>query len=147
MTIHETAATAQEAVKGGARGLTPQGEAELIRRVTEAAADSTEREVERLVRRFDFGLVVKVAALLVGFTLAGFAGGYFLGREDVKVTERRVAAAFADGPGQAKQWLELMESNDIRAALAKCTGGQVTVTGGRRACSVPLWLDGARGTP
>jgi hypothetical protein len=55
VTTFETALAAQQAVGSGARGLTPEGERELIRRVTDAAAESTEREVERIVRRF--GLV------------------------------------------------------------------------------------------
>jgi hypothetical protein len=61
------------------------------------------------------------------------------------VTERRIAAAFADGT--AKRWAELMENNDLNAALSRCTGNQITVIAGRRACSVPLWLDGAKSAP
>jgi hypothetical protein len=40
-----------------------------------------------------------------------------------------------------------MENNDLNAALARCTGNQITVTAGRRACSVPLWLDGTKNAP
>ena len=89
-------------MKGGARGLTPEGERELIRRVTDAAAESTEREAERIVRRFDLGLAVKVAIALAFFALAGGAGGYWLGMKEVQVTERRIAAAFADGTATAE---------------------------------------------
>jgi hypothetical protein len=147
LTAYETALTAQDAVKGGARGLTPEGERELIRRVAEAAAESTEREAERIVRRFDLGMALKVAVALAFFALAGGAGGYWLGMRGGQVTERRIAAAFADGAGTARRWADLMENNDLDAALARCTGNQVTVTAGRRACSVPLWLDGPRSTP
>jgi hypothetical protein len=35
-----------------------------------------------------------------------------------------------------------MERNDLKAALATCTGSGVVVSGGDRACVVPLWLDG-----
>jgi hypothetical protein len=129
-TAFDTALAAQESVKGGARGLTPEGERELIRRVTDAAAESTEREAERIVRRFDLGLAVKVALALAFFALAGGAGGYWLGMKEVQVTERRIAAAFADGPSTAKRWAELMDNNDLNAALARCTGNQVTVTAG-----------------
>jgi hypothetical protein len=145
VTTFETALTAQESVKDAARGLTPEGERELIRRVTDAAAASTEREAERIVRRFDLGLAVKVAIALAVFALAGAAGGYWLGMKEVQVTERRITAAFADGT--AKRWAELMENNDLNAALARCSGNQVIVTAGRRACAVPLWLDGAKSAP
>jgi hypothetical protein len=147
MTVHETALTAQQAVGSGARGLTPEGERELIRRVTDAAAESTEREAEWIVRRFDLGLAVKVAMALAFFALAGGTGGYWLGMKEAQVTERRIAAAFADGTGTAKRWAELMENNDLNAALSRCTGNQITVIAGRRACSVPLWLDGAKSAP
>jgi hypothetical protein len=146
-TAFDTAVMAQKSVKGGARGLTPEGEQELIRRVTDAAAESTEREAERIVRRFDLGMVLKVAMALALFALAGGGGGYWLGMREVQVTERRIAAAFADGTATARHWAELMENNDLNAALARCTGNQVTVTAGRRACLVPLWLDGAKGAP
>jgi hypothetical protein len=147
VTMFETALTARESVQGGARGLTPEGERELIRRVTEAAAGSTEREVERIVHRFDLALAVKVATALACFALGGAAGGYWLGMKEVQVTERRLAAAFANGTGTAKRWADLMENNDLNAALTLCTGNRITITSGRRACSVPLWLDGVGGAP
>ena len=136
-----------ESVQGGARGLTPEGKRELIRRVTEAAAESTEREVERIVHRFDPGLAFKRAVALACFALGGIAGGYWLGIKEVQVTERRLAAVFANGTAMAKRWADLIENNDLNAALACCTGSQITVTAGRRACLVPLWLDGAKGAP
>ena len=147
ITAVETAEMASEAVKGGARGLTPEGEQELIRRVTDAAAESIEREAARIVRHFDLGMVLKVAMALALVALAGGGGGYWLGMREVQVTERRIAAAFADGTATAGRWAEMMENNDLNAALARCTGTQVTVTAGRRACLVPLWLDGAKGAP
>ena len=147
VTTFETALTAQESVHGGARGLTPEGERELIRRVTEAATGSTEREVERIVHRFDLALAVKIAVALACFALSGAVGGYWLGVKEVQVTERRLAAAFADGTATAKRWADLMENNDLDAALARCTGNQITVNAGRRACSVPLWLDGTKSAP
>ena len=134
-------------MQGGARGLTPEGERELIRRVTEAAAESTEREVERIVHRFDLALAVKVATALACFALGGAAGGYWLGMKEVQVTERRLAAAFADGTGTAKRRADLMENNDLNAASARCTGNQITVTAVRRACLVPLWLNRTKSAP
>ena len=115
--------------------------------MTDAAAEGTEREAGRIVRRLGLGLAVKAAVAFATFALAGGAGGYWLGMREVQVTERRIAAAFADGTGTARRWAELMENNDLNAALARCTGNQVTVIAGRRACSVPLWLDGTRSAP
>jgi hypothetical protein len=114
--------------------------------VTEAA-EITEREVERIVYRFDLALAVKRAVALACFALGDAAGGYWLGIKEVQVTERRLGAAFGDGTATAKRWADLMENNDLNAALARCTGDQITVTAGRRACSVPLWLDRTKGAP
>src|SRR4051812_44959692 len=97
VTTFQTALAAQESVKGGARGLTPEGERELIRRVTDAAAEGTEREAERIVRRFDLGLAVKVAIALAVFALAGAAGGDWVGVEEGQGTEGRVAAGLSHG--------------------------------------------------
>lgn len=40
-------------VKVGARSLRPKGKAKLIRRVTDAAVETTAEEAERVVCRFD----------------------------------------------------------------------------------------------
>ena len=45
VTATDAAETTAEAVRGGARCLTPEGEPDLIRRVSLAAAGATEREV------------------------------------------------------------------------------------------------------
>ena len=66
-------------MKVGARGLTPEVSVELIRRVTDAAAESTEREAERIVRRFDLGLTVKVAIALASSRWPGPPAGTGLG--------------------------------------------------------------------
>ena len=60
VTVMETAENAREAVKGGARGLTPEGEADLIQRVSEAAVVATRREAARIVRRSGFATAAKL---------------------------------------------------------------------------------------
>ena len=147
LTAYETALTAQQAVGNGARGLTEQGERELIDRVTEVAAESTEREVERLTLRFNVALALKAAALLFVFGILCFGGGVYADRQYQLDISRQVQAAFQDGQEAAKAWLTLMQGNDIRAALGRCTGQAVTVSGGRKACAVPLWLDQGRVSP
>ena len=85
-------------ISAEARGLTPEGERELIHRVTEAAAESIEREVERIVHHFDLGLEVKVAVARACFALGGAAGGYWLGITEAPVTERRSPRPLPTGP-------------------------------------------------
>jgi hypothetical protein len=50
-------------------------------------------------------------------------------------------AAFQRGPAAAAAWLGLMAANDPVQALAGCSGSEIKVISGRRACTVPLWLD------
>jgi hypothetical protein len=125
----ETAETAQEAVKGGARGLTPEGEAELIRRVTDAVAENTEREAERVTRRFDLQMEFRMAAgmlLLMG-------SGYFLGQAnaDPARTAYIESAAFM---------AQLAEMNDFRSIRDHCIKHTVPQNGGT-ACELPMvWL-------
>lgn len=126
------AATAARDAAGGARGLTPEGERDLVRRVAEAAAAGAEREVLRLSRRAELrtGLVLVLGAAVL------FASGYALGRRGgLDQMEGQAAAAFVAG---------IAELNDLAALRRHCerTGYEQA---GRRACDLPpLWIDGAR---
>lgn len=129
ITVMETAETAQEAVKGGARGLTPEGETELIRRVTDAVAETTEREAERVIRRFDLQMGLRMAAgmlLLIG-------SGYFLGQANADPAR---AASIESAAFMA----QLAELNDFRAIREHCLKHTVQQNGGT-ACELPLvWI-------
>jgi hypothetical protein len=93
LTATRTAEAAREAV-GGARGLTPEGEAELIRRIGEAAAESTAAEAGRIIRRLDSGMVLRAAGLLVACALLAFGGGYWLGRHETMTVGSQVSYRF-----------------------------------------------------
>jgi hypothetical protein len=147
LNVMETAETAREAVKGGARGLTPEGERELIKRITEAVVDTTEREAERIVRRFDLMMVLKVAVALAAFVLISFTGGYWMGQRDTALAGQQLAQALEDDPSAARLWLNLIRNNDLKGALQKCRGGASWQANGRRACNIPLWLESGRTTP
>lgn len=127
----EAAAAAREAA-GGARGLTPDGERDLVRRVAEAAAAGAEREFLRLSRRAELrtGLVLALAGILL------LASGYAIGRRaELDRAEGPLGAAFIAG---------IAELNDVAALRRHCerTGYE---EGGRRACDLPpVWINGAR---
>jgi hypothetical protein len=95
-------------------------------------------------------------AIKVGFglgiiMLAMLGGGYLWGRRDaladVTIAERQVAEAFHGGPDAAMMWAQLMRNNDLKASLARCTGAGLLVQDGRKACAIPLWIEGPRGAP
>jgi hypothetical protein len=140
LTATRTAEAAREAV-AGARGLKPEGEAELIRRIGEAA-ESTAIEAGRIVRRLGLGMVLKAAGLLVICTLLALAAGYWMGRHEAAALSAEITLNLRNDVNAAKAWLTLMRNNDVIAALDKCRGSAVWVSNGRSACRVPLWLDG-----
>jgi hypothetical protein len=74
-TIHEASETALATVTDKARGLTSEGERELIQRVVTAAGDATEREAARIVRRLS--LIHMAMLVTVGLALGG--GGFYAG--------------------------------------------------------------------
>jgi hypothetical protein len=129
VTVMEAAEKASDAVKDGARGLTPQGEADLIRRLTDTVAEGTEREAERIVRRLDFRMGMVVTA--IGAALLG--GGYYWGRssgDPVRVAAVESAAFVA----------QLAELNDFRAIRDYCLKHAIAQQGGT-ACKLPMvWV-------
>jgi hypothetical protein len=145
-TARETAEAAREAVQNGARGLTPEGEAELVLRIQETVAEAAADHMRLVIRRRDALLILAVAgALAVTGGMAGFGGwalGYRSGASSVALTERKAAALFRDGPDAARDWLTLAQNNNLPASLKSCTGPAVRKEGGRTVCGVPLWIDG-----
>lgn len=129
LTVMETAETAQEAVKGGARGLTPEGETELIQRVTDAVAETTEREAERVVRWFDLQMGLRMA---VGMLLL-LGSGYFLGQANADPAR---AAAIESAAFMA----QLAEMNDFRSIREYCLKHTIIQKDGT-VCELPMvWL-------
>ena len=78
-------------------------------------------------------------------TVGSLAGGYWWGRStalaSIHETEGGLQVAFEAGAGAAQKWLSLMQWNNITDALSLCTGSALYVQLGRKACSVPLWVE------
>jgi hypothetical protein len=76
---------------------------------------------------------------------AALGGGYWWGSSTAQAaiheTEAGLQAAFNDGPEAARLWLALMLWNDPTHALAQCSGYAGFVQDGRKACTVPLWIE------
>jgi hypothetical protein len=134
LTATEAAETARVATTG-ARGLTPEGEQDLIRRVAEAAAIGAEREMARLARRLD--LRTGLALAFAGLLLAG--GGYALGRWDGAGS----GAARAEGLQGAAFVAQVAELNDLVALRRHCERHAYREQG-RLACNLPpVWIRSA----
>ena len=123
----EAAAAAREAA-GGARGLTPDGERDLVRRVTEAAAAGAEREMASLARRID----LRTSAFLALVALLLLGGGYSLGRWEARV---RVARST-----NATFLTSVAELNDAAVLRRHCEQTAYDHGGGRACTLPPVWV-------
>ena len=146
LTVFVAAETALATVQTGARGLTQEGEAELVSRIVKTVDASVKSSAQkhrlRLERKASWiaGSVVAASLLLGGG--GGYLWGWSTARQSVQTAERDVSMAFQHGPDAADAWRQLMQNNDPRQALDQCGDSSVWTAGGRRACLVPLWLDG-----
>ena len=145
-TLFDTATAAKDAVQDGARGLTQEGEADLVKRIARQA-DASMRDVAAKHRlRLERKTSLIAGAVAAACLLIGSSGGYWFGwssgRQSVETTERQIAMAFQAGPDAAGIWLRLMRNNDPRKALDHCSGSVVWSDNGRQACSIPFWIDG-----
>jgi hypothetical protein len=123
----EAASAAREAA-GGARGLTPDGERDLVRKVTEAAAAGAEREMASLARRID----LRTSALLGFAAVLLLGGGYAVGRWD--------GTARAAGPAGASFLVSMAELNDAAALRRHCERTAYDHAGGRACTLPPVWI-------
>ena len=141
-------ARAAGAAVHGARGLTPEGEADLIGRVTAAVSQAVDREARRVVWRQDLRTALLGAGVLLVLVAAAGIGGYLWGwrrgEAAVAVTGHDLAAVFAAGPGTARAVADLARANDLGAALRACTGAAVRKEQGKTVCTMALWIDGVR---
>lgn len=129
----EAAVAAREAASG-ARGLTPEAERDLVRRVAEAAAAGAEREVARLSRRME----LRTALMLAVSALALLGSGYALGRWDGAGS----SMARTEGIQGATFVAQVAELNDIPALRRHCERHGYREQG-RLACDLPpVWIRG-----
>lgn len=130
LAVWQAAQAAREA-SSGARGLTKDGEAALIRRVAEAAAAATEAEAARIVRRQG----LRLALAMAGCGLALLAGGYWYGSTYSRASAIEGAAFLA----------QIAELNDAGALRRFCLA-HAYPQGGGTACALPsVWV--TRQTP
>jgi hypothetical protein len=123
-----------------------------VEKLAHAAAGGAERNAAKLARTHALRTALLAAATLAGAVLVAGIGGYTWGYRSARGETQAVAAgvqqaAFQHGPAAAAAWLGLMVANDPVQALAGCSGSDVKVIGGRRACTVPLWLDPPKAQP
>ena len=145
--VHDAMVATQEAVSGRARGLTPEAEADLVTRLAKTAEDVTRNIAGgyrfAIDRRTSLIAGAVVAASLAVGIVSGYWWGWSVGYDrSVRIEDGLSAAYRYNGSAGAEAWLGLMVNNDPIRALQHCSGSAVWSDGGRKACSVPLWVDG-----
>ena len=126
LTVYETALEAKAAVGTGARGLSEQGERELIYRLSENALSVTSREVERFARRISFrnSFLFGLAGLLL------LAGGFVWGHWNA--------------PGRSGFLADIASGNELAPIESYCRA-HIFRRDGKAACQLPnVWV---KGTP
>lgn len=120
-----------------------------LERLECSAATGADRRAMDLARAHNLRTLLVYGGALAGAVLLALGGNFAWGRSSangaVAQTERRLAAAFEDGPDAAAAWVGLMEQNDLRAALANCKGSSVYAdSAGRKVCAMPLYIEPLR---
>jgi hypothetical protein len=120
-----------------------------LERLERSAATGADRRAADLARARNWRTMLIYGGALAGAVLLALGGDFAWGRASanaaVAQTERRLAAAFADGPDAAAAWVGLMEQNDLPQALANCKGAAAYADqAGRKVCAVPLYVEPLR---
>lgn len=142
--IEDAAKRAVGPVAKAATARVEAAHAALAEQTGEAVATAAVAHFERADRRHDFGIGLKLIALLVAIGLAAGIAGWSLGRGNVTgiATEWAGLASRTDSGA----WFRLARSNpDLALTLRTyCGPGAPAVINvqGARACNVPLWLEG-----
>ena len=122
-------------------------QARTISEISSAIASSAEAALTRRVRVYDRNTIfIVVAFVFVSMGCCSWVG-YAWGRTNalagVQQTELELRAAFTFGPANANLWMTLMQWNPVVQPLKECSKPDRALIGtdGRKACSVPLWIE------
>jgi hypothetical protein len=118
--------------------------ADMVRQLVKACRADFVRQASLQTRRSAW-----LSGLITTVLLAGAMGGGYLWGRNTESSELREAsgtirAALSDGSASARAWAGVIRRSDIVSLLSRCEGRAVwTDANGRRACTVPLWLEDA----
>lgn len=127
-------------------------EAQTVTSLSEAIAEASAQAFSGRVRAIDRRTAALVAFGMAAAFIAGGGGGWWAGvtttRAVIVETEDTLRAAFRHGPETARLWVDLMSWNDVRTAIVRCRdSGQIRQEGGRKVCSLLLWVSAPPSVP
>jgi hypothetical protein len=120
----------EEAANAVREPVSPAAEAEIIRRLENAASRGAAQHAAALARTHNLRTMLIASAVLVSAVALSIVGGYWWGvtrpvQTNLGMLPREVAL--------------VLSSNDMSKALAECK--PLPQNSGRRACAVNLWLE------
>jgi hypothetical protein len=127
VTSMEQVDTARDMVQG-ARGLTQQGEAELVLRIQETVTEAIDAEARRIARQTATGLAIKTAVAGLVLLVSGFLAGRLIA-SDAQAEALEGAAFMA----------QIAEMNNAQALRDYCMAHRVEQKNGT-ACELVVWV-------
>lgn len=130
-----------------------QGEQALEMRraaIVETLAPELAKLTARSVRSWNRTVTTKTAvtlgafsiALALGVALAGYGAGWQAGHNTALNASGALAAALRQaGPAAESDLVQMVRSNNVPDAWAKCQKSATADKGGRRVCMMPMWAE------
>jgi hypothetical protein len=147
-TVHHSVLELRDLVGGAARGLTPEGEADLIQRVERQAQVALRQSMAQHRIRLSWWTSAAVGLGAVLCVVAGGAGGYWHGWNEGRVAvgqvSQEIAVAFSQGPESAEAVARLLRYNDLPSMMRECRRFEVD---SRDACAGAWWTEPAPVAP
>lgn len=118
----------------------------IAERVAKEAGEVLQASMPRLVRQFHWRVALQLIATFLLLAVLSAGTGYITGRSETSILQERYADV-ATQP-DAQTWIALQKANDNldKIISEKCRAGQEhhisSETSTRRACAIPLWLEG-----
>jgi hypothetical protein len=144
--IHAELKEVGAATVAGAKAEIVKTQSDLAHRAAQGIAASAAQQLKMMTRTS--WLRALSAAGAVGFVtfvtggVLGFAWGSGSAARTVETANTVVHyVATAEGPAAVHDWSTLMRYNPITLLMARCTGRNLAVEGGRKGCHMWLWIE------
>jgi hypothetical protein len=144
--IHAELKEVGAAATAAAKADIAKAQADLAHRAAQEIAVSAARQLTAMtrtswLRAVSAAVAVGLVAFVTGGVL-GFAWGSGSAARTVETADTVVHfVATKEGPAAVHDWNTLMRFNPILMLMARCTGANLAVESGRKACRMWLWIE------
>lgn len=117
----------------------------IASRIAKEAREVLRASMPRLARQFHWAVALRLIATVSLLALFSAGAGYLVGRGETAVLQERYADLATKPDAQTWITLQRVNGNLDHVISRECRQGQeqhIPTASGRRACAVPLWLEG-----